>query len=509
PDKVQRPVIKLHHISKTYPNGLRALKDVNIEVGKGEIYALVGQNGAGKSTLMNILYGLTMPSGGTIEIRSRPVTISHPMQAIGLGIGMVQQDLMLVPSLTVMENIVLGTEGEFKRWDGAIDMVKMRATVQTLLDSLECSIDPLSIVGTLPIGSQQMVEIAKVFWRNASIIIFDEPTSLLSPIEAEQFLQFVLALKAKGKTVLFISHRLKEVFAIAERISVLRQGVIVASLAKEEANAEKVATLMVGERMEESSIPPSAPGAKVVLRVKDVPLAANASKTAEMEIHSGEIVGIAGVQGNGQEELFDMLLGKAIPRSGDILFFDRSILRMSVRARRDAGIAYITSDRIKDGLAVDRSVLENGIIGSGKAMGNVLIRQKEVHRLIAKMVRSYKIKGGENQKQKVRALSGGNMQKIVVAREVMRNPTLLVAFNPTSGVDIAAKKVIHDSLREIAGAGNSVLLISNDLEELLELSGRIIVLYKMCPAAEFKYPEYDMRQIGMYMTGVRSEGLGE
>jgi len=290
PDKVQRPVIKLHHISKTYPNGLRALKDVNIEVGKGEIYALVGQNGAGKSTLMNILYGLTMPSGGTIEIGSRPVTISHPMQAIGLGIGMVQQDLMLVPSLTVMENIVLGTEGEFKRWDGAIDMVKMRATVQTLLDSLECSIDPLSIVGTLPIGSQQMVEIAKVFWRNASIIIFDEPTSLLSPIEAEQFLQFVLALKAKGKTVLFISHRLKEVFAIAERISVLRQGVIVASLAKEEANAEKVATLMVGERMEESSIPPSAPGAKVVLRVKDVPLAANASKTAEMAIHSGEIV---------------------------------------------------------------------------------------------------------------------------------------------------------------------------------------------------------------------------
>lgn len=503
-DKEQQPLIRLDHISKIYPNGLRALKDVSVEVIKGEIHALVGQNGAGKSTLMNILYGLTPPSSGTIEINSRPVSISHPMQAINLGIGMVQQDLMLVQSLTVMENIVLGTESEFKRWNGAIDKSKMRESVKDLLDSLECSIDPLSIVSTLPIGSQQMVEIAKVFRRNASIIIFDEPTSLLSPIEAEQFLEFVLALKAKGKTMLFISHRLKEVFAVADRISILRQGVIVASLAKNEANAEDVATLMLGELMEENSIPPTSSGHRIVLNIKDVPLLTNAIKPINLRIQSREIVGIAGVQGNGQEELFNILLGKESPSSGDILLLDRSILGMSVRARRNAGIAYITSDRMKDGLAIDRSVLENGIIGIGKDMGNIIMRQKEMQQLVARMVHNYKIKGGENQKQKVRALSGGNMQKIVVAREVMRRPTLLVAFNPTSGVDIAAKKIIHDSLREIAKVGNSVLLISNDLEELLGLSTRIIVLYKMCIVAEFKYPKYDISQIGMYMTGLRS-----
>jgi ABC-type uncharacterized transport system ATPase subunit len=506
PTAARQPVVRLRNISKIYLNGIHALKDVNLDVMEGEIHALVGQNGAGKSTLMNILYGLVMPSSGVIEIASKRAVIAHPMQSIGLGVGMVQQDLMLVPSLTVMENILLGTEREFRRWSGALDREKMRATIQALLDSLNCPIDPLAIVDTLPIGSKQMVEIAKVFRHNAKIIIFDEPTSLLSPIEAEQFLKFVLGLKAKGKTILFISHRLKEVFAIADRISVLRQGIIVSSLKKDEADPEEVATLMVGEHIDQGSVMPSSPGDKVVLEMEGLSLSANSAKAAELDIRSGEVVGVAGVQGNGQEELFDMLLGRGSPRSGDIRLLDRSILRMSVRERRDAGMAYITSDRIKDGLAVERSVFENGIMGLGKAMGNVLMQRKSLQRLVSTLVVDYKIKGGENQRQRVRALSGGNMQKIVVAREVMRKPKLLVAFNPTSGVDISAKKIIHDSLRGIAQAGDAVLLISNDLDELLALSGRILVLFKKSLVAEFKYPDYDVRKIGLYMTGVRGDG---
>lgn len=498
-------MIQTLNLTKTYPNGLQALKGVNLTLEKGEIHSIVGENGAGKSTLMNILFGLIKPSSGIITIDNEEVNISHPEKAIELGIGMVHQHFMIVPSLTVMENVVLGSEKEFTNKFGKIDYTAVKKKVGHLIDKLNLSLSPGEIVANLPIGKQQLVEILKVLYKEPEIIILDEPTAVLAPTEVDEFLKFVINLKKHGKTIVFISHRLKEVFSISDKITILRKGRTVGSFSANEVSEDIVANLMIGENFEidTNSIPKET--GKIQLSISNLSVRGNMLHNISFNIRSGEIVGIAGVEGNGQEELF-LALSKRVPgATGSIMINDKELLKTSLYEKRRSGISYVTDDRVKDGLAIDRTILENGIAYHhiDQKLGKFLLNYRESRKLVKNIIEKYDVRGAENLGGKVRALSGGNMQKLLVGRELSNNPKLLVASQPTAGVDIAAKALIHKSMRALAAKGNSVLVISGDLEELMSLSNRILVIYRGKIAAEFTFPDYDVKELSYYMTGLK------
>ena len=517
------PSIELKHISKKF-GSFYANQDVSLTVERGTIHAIVGENGAGKSTLMKILYGLYEPTSGEIFINGTRANITSPTDAIRLGIGMVHQHFMLVPTLTVAENIILGDEPTSH---GTIDFPKVHRELKTLSEKFGLSISPDALVSTLSVGEEQRVEILKVLYRKADILILDEPTAVLTPIETEHLFQTLKSLVASGKTILIITHKLDEVLAISTRVSVMRQGKLVTTLETKETTKEALARAMVGRDVLLSVPKPPCHEKEVVLSVRD--LCYTDSRGVKMldhlsfDIKAGEIYGIAGVEGNGQSELLKALWGMQDERdmlSGEIKFGNINLLGKSPREIASLGISHIPEDRLRYAVIKDYSISNNLIFGRHREptfAARIGFKWNELAQYALDMLTLFDVRAavqnGERNKiadEKIGNLSGGNQQKIVSARELGRPALkLLILAQPTRGVDIGAIEFIHRKIIETRDRGIAILLISAELDEVISLSDRIGCLYKGAIRKEFSKqevlqgraePKEFEKEIGMFIT---------
>jgi general nucleoside transport system ATP-binding protein len=500
------PLLELRGITKQFP-GVVANDHVDLELVKGEVHALLGENGAGKSTLMNILYGLYHPDEGEIRLNGSPLRIDAPRAAIDNGIGMVHQHFMLIPVLSVAENIVLGVEphsGPF------IDLDTARERVGELSQRFGLAVRPEARIDSISVGMQQRVEILKALYRGAEILILDEPTAVLTPQEAEELFAIVRSLQAEGKSIIFISHKLNEVLEIADRITVLRFGKKVDTVPREGATQESLARMMVGRevvlRVEK---PPAQPG-DTLLAVENLVVVdergLEACRGVSFELHEGEIVGIAGVDGNGQSELIDALTGLRHPASGRIVVCGRDVTTAGAREVLDNGMGHIPEDRQVRGLVLDFSLAENLALHDFRKPPESKFGWLFPRRLIERarrLLAEFDVRGG-GPETAAASLSGGNQQKVVIAREVSRDPRVLVAAQPTRGLDVGAIEFVHRRLVAERDEGRAILLVSFELEEILSLSDRILVVYEGRIVGEYT-PDVSEEELGFAMTGGRSE----
>jgi simple sugar transport system ATP-binding protein len=498
---VTAEAIELHGIGKRFP-GVIANHDIDITIRHATIHALVGENGAGKSTLMKILYGVQKPDDGTITVNGTKVTFSTPADAIAAGIGMVFQHFMLADNLTVLENVTLGAEKLHGIGDGA------RTEILEISRRYGFDLDPDELVETLGVGERQRVEILKVLYRGAKIIILDEPTAVLVPQEVDALFDNLRQLRDQGHTLIFISHKLDEVLAVADDITVIRRGTTVASVKPKDVTARKLAELMVGSELPSPSTEESTVTDRVLLSVRDIELRDLAGRAQltdiSFDIHAGQILGIAGVEGNGQSELVETLIGLRRPVSGTVRLGGEDITAWSTRDRREAGIGYIPEDRQRHALLLDSPLWENRILGHQTRPPSV------------KRGGWLDVKGARSDSQRIvdqydvrtpgidttaRALSGGNQQKFIVGREMSGNPILLMASHPTRGVDVGAQAQIWDHIKQARREGLAVLLISADLDELIGLSDSIRVLLRGRLVGTFDPRTVTPTELGSAMTG--------
>lgn len=505
--------VALRGITKTYP-GAVANRGVDLTVATGSIHGLLGENGAGKSTLMKILFGLVAADAGVVDVYGRRVRIDSPEDAIALGIGMVQQHFSLIPIFTVAENLVLGNE-RTKR-GRRLDLASAQREIQALSDQFGFRIDPRSRVGDLTVGARQRVEILKALYRGAEILILDEPTSVLAPQEAEELHGVMRGLREHGRTVIFISHKLPEVIGLCDRVTVLRDGALVGEREIDAGEHEpgparwaleaELARLMVGRELPPPTEHGGSPGEPILV----VRGASDGESLApvELEIRAGEIVGVAGVEGNGQGALVDLLLGIRPCVAGSIVLNGRDITRLAVTERLGAGLAHIAEDRQGAALVLAMPVADNSVLGFETqrpfARPPFWFAPGEVRRFASGLVRSYGIRT-PSVRTAVASLSGGNQQKLVVARELARRPQLIIAAQPTRGLDIAAQAFVHEELARLRAQGRGILLISLDLAEITALSDRIVVLSAGAIVGSARAGEVDEATLGMWMTG----GTGE
>ncbi|ARE74951.1 ABC transporter ATP-binding protein [Streptomyces sp. NPDC059558] len=525
------PAVELHGITKRFP-GVVANKDIAITVRKGTVHALIGENGAGKSTLMKILYGMQKPDEGTIAIDGEQVSFSTPGDAIARGIGMVHQHFMLADNLTVLENVVLG--GEKLYGIGA----KARKKIKEISDAYGLGVRPDALVEDLGVADRQRVEILKVLYRGAKILILDEPTAVLVPQEVDALFDNLRELKAEGLTVIFISHKLGEVLKVADDITVIRRGTTVGTADPKTATPKQLAELMVGAELPSPETRESTVTTTPMLKVTGLTVAAAEAVVAEPEvmvpagapdsstvekaeagrlllddisltIHKGEILGIAGVEGNGQTELIEALMGMMAPDAGVITLDGADITRMSVRKRREGGIGYIPEDRHRHGLLLESPLWENRILGhvteapnSKKGILDLKAARKDTERI----VREYDVRT-PGIEVTAASLSGGNQQKLIVGREMSHNPKFLIAAHPTRGVDVGAQAQIWDAIREARRDGLAVLLISADLDELIGLSDTLRVIYRGRLVADADPATVTPEELGTAMTGAASGHL--
>jgi len=504
----ETPLLELKGITKRFP-GVVANDHVDFELAKGEVHALLGENGAGKSTLMNILYGLYHPDEGEVRLNGKHVTIDSPRAAIDLGIGMVHQHFMLIPVMTVAENIVLGVEphsGPFLDIDGA------EKRVRELSERFGLAVRPDARIESISVGMQQRVEILKALYRGAEILILDEPTAVLTPQEAEELFEIIRSLQAEGKSIVFITHKLGEVLAIADRVTVLRRGKTIETVPREGATEEGLARLMVGRevllRVEKTPAEPGEP----LLTVEDLRVLderkLEAVRGISLEVRSGEIVGIAGVDGNGQSELIEAITGLRRPESGRILAAGKDITNEGARASLEAGIGHIPEDRQRRGLVLDFTLAENIALKDYCEEPDSKWGWLFPKRLLArakKLLTEFDVRGG-GAKTLAASLSGGNQQKVVVAREVSRDPRILVAAQPTRGLDVGAIEFVHRRLVAERDEGRAILLVSFELDEILSLSDRILVVYEGRVVGEYS-PDVSEEELGIAMTGGRREAV--
>ena len=493
-------------IGKTYPGGVVANDGVNLTIQPGEVHAVVGENGAGKSTLMKILFGIEQPNAGRLVLDGKDVHFARPREAIDAGIGMVFQHFSLVPSFSVYENVVMGSE---PRSGIRFDRKKAIEEVRALSEKFKLHVDPLPPVGSLPVGQQQRVEILKALYRNARILILDEPTAVLAPQEVQELFVAIRSLVAQGHTVIFIAHKLPEVLEISDTITVMRQGKTVGQVKSKDVTEDSLAAMMVGR--------------EVVLRVDRKPTdqtehvaaikglrVVNARGTevvqgVEFSVHAGETVGLVGVEGNGQAETLEAIAGLRAIAAGTIEISGESITGMSVLDRRARGLASIPEDRIARGLATGATVAENLVatrLGEPRYVRGGLLDLKAIKATAEELIQRYSIRvGGPN--YEVGTLSGGNMQKVVVARELSEQPKLLLVNQPTRGVDLGATQFIWRTITDARDAGAAVLLSSADLGELLALSDRLLVFYHGEIVAAFtNTPDLTPETLGTYMLGL-------
>jgi len=495
-------VLEMRGIRKEFP-GVLANDDVALDVRQGEVHALLGENGAGKSTLMNILYGLYKPDAGEILLRGRPVVFGSARDAIQSGIGMVHQHFMLIPVMTVAENIVLGVE---PRAGLLLDETGAERRVAALSKQYGLVVDPAALVGDITVGQEQRVEILKALYRGAEILVLDEPTAVLTPQEARELFGIINSLKADGKSIIFISHKLNEVLEIADRITVLRRGRVIETVPREGATEASLARAMVGrEVLLRVDKKPAQPG-DVLLSVENLHVVDDRGiekvRGVSFDVRAGEIVGIAGVDGNGQTELIDALTGLSASASGRVHVAGDDVTNVTARRVLDAGLGHIPEDRQRRGLVLEFSIAEN-IELHDYAKPPVAragwIYPKRMIELARKLIKDFDVRGG-GPLTRAGGLSGGNQQKVVVAREIARDPKVLIAAQPTRGLDVGAIEYLHRRIIEERDKGRAVLLISLELEEIFSLSDRILVIYEGKIVGEHT-GEVSEDEIGLEMLG--------
>lgn len=482
---------------------VRANDGIDFTVGSREIHCLLGENGTGKSTLMNILFGLYHPDQGEIFIRGKKVKISNPNAAYALGIGMVHQHFMLVNQLTVMENIILGNEsGRF-----FLDRKASREKVEALVERFGFKISLQEKVADLSVGMKQRVEILKTLYRGADIIILDEPTAVLTPQEAEELFRILRQLREDGKTIVFITHKLNETMNLSDRVTVIRKGKVVFTCATRDTGEKELATQMVGRQVQSIVAGERAPGGEVRLKLDQVRLHGRAAATVSLQVHGGEILGIAGVDGNGQQELEDLIVGNQPVTEGEIWFGNTLVNDCSIRRRKEMGLGYIPSDRHKNAMIPSFTISENFLLGyqeSGEYRKKGFIDYKRLELDAGAQIEAFEIKAAGTG-QEIGQLSGGNQQKVILGREVSHDPGIILVAQPVRGLDIGAIEYVHKTLLGLKDRGKAILLISAELSEVMNLSDRIAVMYEGEISAQFENGRYSKEEIGLFMAGKKLE----
>lgn len=500
--------LELRGITKRFP-GVVANDNVNLSLNTGEVLSLIGENGAGKSTLMSVLYGMYKPDEGEIVIDGTPLVFASPADAITAGIGMVHQHFMLVPVFTVAENVVLGVEPTGAL--GKLNIDEARRMVREISDKYNLDLDPDAVIEDLPVGVQQRVEIVKVLLRDAKVVVFDEPTAVLTPSEIIEFFQIVKTLVSAGRGVVFITHKLKEALNIADRIAVLRRGKVVGEVDPKAATESQIAEMMVGRPVQLTVEKNSAKAGDVVLKVTDLTVLDADGRThvenVSFEVHSGEIVGIAGVQGNGQTELVEALTGLRKATSGVIALDGKDLTHSDPRERHQMGMAHIPEDRQRQGLVGGLSVAENLVLTryhDDQFSHGVIVDWEAADAIAETLITEYDIRT-PNKETGVGTLSGGNQQKVIVARELSRDLRLTIAAQPTRGVDVGSIEYIHSRIVKERDAGTAVLIVSTELEEVMALSDRLLVMYRGKVVAELDPKKVTPMEVGLYMAGSRPD----
>jgi general nucleoside transport system ATP-binding protein len=503
----EAPALELRGITKRF-GPVVANDGIDFDLRPGEVHALLGENGAGKSTLMSILYGLYSPTEGEIRVNGEQVEVDSPSRAIDLGIGMVHQHFMLVPVMTVTENIVLGEE---PTRGALLDVREGSRKVKELSDRYGLAVDPDAVIEQVSVGMQQRVEILKTLYRDARILILDEPTAVLTAQESHELFEVLGALKKDGVSIVFISHKLNEVLEISDRVTVLRRGKRIDTVPTEGATEESLARLMVGRdvllRVEKKAAKPGAPMLEVEdLRVRDA-RGLEAVQGVSLEVRGGEVVAIAGVDGNGQLELVQAIAGVVVPESGSVSIEGRDVTGRGVRATTEAGVAHIPEDRHLCGLVLDFTLAENLALREYREppiSNHGLLSVGQMNDRARALLKEYDVRGGDPNTL-ASALSGGNQQKVAVAREVASNPKLLIAHQPTRGLDVGAIEFVHGRLLVERDEGRGILLVSLEFEEIRALADRILVIYEGQIVGEFP-PDVSEEELGIAMTGGRGGG---
>ena len=508
-------VIEMLNITKRFP-GIVANDNITLQLKKGEIHALLGENGAGKSTLMSVLFGLYQPEEGEIRKDGKKVDIQDPNDANELGIGMVHQHFKLVECFSVLDNIMLGVETTTK--GGFLKKDEVRKKVVELSEKYGLSVDPDAKIENITVGMQQRTEILKMLYRDNEVLIFDEPTAVLTPQEINELMVIMKNLAAEGKSILFITHKLAEIMAVADRCSVLRKGKYIGTVDIKDTTPEKLSAMMVGRDVNFVVDKKPAKTGDVVLSVRNMTVASkqnknNAVNHVSFDVRRGEIVCIAGIDGNGQSELVYGLSGLEPVKEGTITMNGQDITNMPIRRRITSGMSHIPEDRHKHGLVLDYSLEDNIVLERyfepqfTNRFG--FLKRKEIRKYANRLIKQYDIRSGQGTVTKVRSMSGGNQQKAIIAREIDNDPKFLIAVQPTRGLDVGAIEYIHKQIVAERDAGKGVLLVSLELDEVMNVSDRILVMYEGEIVGEFDPKKVSVEELGLYMAGSKRKGIKE
>lgn len=498
-------IIEMLNITKSFP-GIIANDAITLQLRKGEIHALLGENGAGKSTLMSVLFGLYQPENGVITKAGKEVSINNPNDANNLGIGMVHQHFKLIQNFTVLQNIILGVE---TTKNGFLKMDEARTKVMALSDQYGLKVDPDTLIEDITVGMQQRVEILKMLYRDNEILIFDEPTAVLTPQEIEELMKIMKELAGEGKSILFITHKLNEIKSTADRCTVLRKGKYIGTVDVQTTSKETMSEMMVGRKIQftidkNPSIPNASHFEVRSLTVSSKRSAKKAVNNVSFTVKKGEILCIAGIDGNGQSELVYALTGLGPIESGQIFLNGKEITKMSVRDRNVLGMSHIPEDRHKDGLILDYTLAENLILKkyfTPEFQDHGFIKFNATHTYADRLITEFDIRSSQGSKTMARSMSGGNQQKAILAREINNDPEILIAVQPTRGLDVGAIEYIHKQLVEQRNSGKAVLLVSLELDEVMNVSDRILVLFEGEIVADLMPAETTVQELGLYMAG--------
>jgi len=500
-------VIEMLNITKEFP-GIKANDDVTLQLKRGEIHALLGENGAGKSTLMSVLFGLYQPEQGIIKKDGQEVKINNPNDATALHIGMVHQHFKLVECFTVLDNIILGAEP----MNGmVVNRAAARKKVLELSERYGLKVDPDALVEDISVGMQQRVEILKMLYRDNEILIFDEPTAVLTPQEIDELMQIMRGFKAEGKSILFITHKLAEIKAVADRCSVLRKGKYMGTVEVADTSVEEMSRLMVGRDVQLVSTKEESKPGQTILKVEGLTVPSkigkrDAVKDASLEVHAGEVVCLAGIEGNGQTEFVYALTGLEKPSTGKVTLCGTDITKLPIRSRSKMGMSHIPEDRHKHGLVLDYTLENNMVLQrywDKQFQTAGFIKSSAVREYSDRLIEQYDVRSGQGSTTVARSMSGGNQQKAIIAREIDKDPQLLIAVQPTRGLDVGAIEYIHKQIIAQRDAGKAVLLVSLELEEVMNLSDRILVMYEGEIVGEFDPKATDVQTLGLYMAGAK------